>query len=96
MSAVNGYHDDSSDDSDRESDGAQQRYEDILSGGEFDERENGRWAFLRRNARCGEAYKGFPQRNLPEDKFKLDYNGVDSMLLDEATDESAQSLNKVS
>ena len=50
---------------------------------------------MRRNARGGEAYRGFLQRNLPEDAFKLDYNGVDSMLLDEATDESAQSLNKV-
>ena len=98
MSAENGYHDDSSDDSDRESDDAQQRYEDILSGSEFDENENGqngRWAYLQRNARGGEAYKGFPQRNLSEDAFKLDYNGVDSMLLEEATDEREQSLNKV-
>ena len=98
MSSENGYHDDSSDDSDRESDGAQQRYEDILSGSEFDENENGqngRWAYLRCNARGGEAYKGFPQRNLSENAFKLDYNGVDSMLIDEATAEREQSLNKV-
>ena len=97
MSADNGHHDDSSDNSDRGSNDAQQRYEDILSGSEFDENENGQkgWTYMRRNARGGEAYRGFLQRNLPEGAFKLDYNGVDSMLLDEATDESAQSLNKV-
>ena len=90
MSAENGYHDYSFDDSDHESD--RQRYEDILSGSAFDE---SRWTYLRRNARAGEAYKGYPQRNLPEGAFKLDYNGVDSMLLDEAKDERKQSLNKV-
>ena len=85
MSAENGYHDYSSDDSDHESD--RQRYEDILSGSAFDE---SRWTYLRRNARAGEAYKGYPQRNLPEGAFKLDYNGVDSMLLDEAIIQNTQ------
>jgi len=75
---VEDYHDDSDSE---ESIVSHNEEEDYFGIREQNPSQGSNWTYFVRSARGGEAYSNLPKQKLPSDKFKVEFNYADQMLL---------------